>query len=407
MPSKPNNAPIVCQFFTWRLFQRDGVYYADGRTAGRNLGKHSLGTRDHDEALANLRLLDSRKAVELGMAPAAKAGVASMITVEAGWELYLDYCDRPQVLGGASAATQQRYQAVRDKHVKFCSRHGFKSWADVNKAAVQAYGNWLDKKPYADRSIFLELTLLKSVIAWLIAESHLPRTHAFELPLIKPKGTDTYCYTQEQVAAMAEHCRATSGLAWLGNVIIALACSGMRISELAGLRWSDLDLKAKTIRVADERASSRKRKLGTARTTKGRRSRSIPIHPDLAKLLVALVKHPDGRVFHAARGGPLRPNNTLHGFVDQVIEPLERTFPTPEGDIGFKHGRLHSFRHFFCSQCFLGGASEGEIKEWLGHADSKMVEHYRHLRSEDALRKMEQVDFLGRRAGDDRSSGVA
>jgi integrase len=52
-------------------------------------------------------------------------------------------------------------------------------------------------------------------------------------------------------------------------------------------------------------------------------------------------------------------------------------------------------------------ASEGEIKEWLGHADSKMVEHYRHLRSEDAQRKMQQVDFLGRGADDDWSSGVA
>ena len=30
----------------------------------------------------------------------------------------------------------------------------------------------------------------------------------------------------------------------------------------------------------------------------------------------------------------------------------------------------------------------------LGHADSKMVEHYRHLRNEDAERKMEQIDFM-------------
>jgi hypothetical protein len=36
-----------------------------------------------------------------------------------------------------------------------------------------------------------------------------------------------------------------------------------------------------------------------------------------------------------------------------------------------------------------------------------MVEHYRHLRSEDAQRKMQQVDFLGRRVDDERSSGVA
>jgi len=77
----------------------------------------------------------------------------------------------------------------------------------------------------------------------------------------------------------------------------------------------------------------------------------------------------------------------------------ERLWSAPAGEIGFEHRRLHSFRHFLCSQCFLGGASEGEIKEWLDHADSKMVEHYRHLRCEDAQRKMNQIRFLERADG--------
>ena len=109
-----------------------------------------------------------------------------------------------------------------------------------------------------------------------------------------------------------------------------------------------------------------------------------------------MPRHADGFVFHAARGGRIRPRNVLEQFIQHVIEPLKAKFTTPAGEIGFEHGRLHSFRHFFCSQCFLGGASEGEIKEWLGHADSKMVEHYRHLRREDAQRKMNQIRFLER-----------
>src|SRR5437773_5840771 len=81
-------------------------------------------------------------------------------------------------------------------------------------------------------------------------------------------------------------------------------------------------------------------------------------------------------------------------FKNGVIEPLKPNYPTPAGEIGFEHGRLHSFRHFFCSQAFLHGASEGEIREWLGYADSKMVEHYRHLRNDDAQRKMGKISFL-------------
>ena len=48
---------------------------------------------------------------------------------------------------------------------------------------------------------------------------------------------------------------------------------------------------------------------------------------------------------------------------------------------------------FSSASASLGGASEGEIREWVGHADSKMVEHYRHLGRKDAVAKMEQITF--------------
>jgi hypothetical protein len=44
------------------------VWYADGRRGEHNLGKHSLNTRNHDEALTNLRRLDRKKAIELDLA---------------------------------------------------------------------------------------------------------------------------------------------------------------------------------------------------------------------------------------------------------------------------------------------------------------------------------------------------
>src|SRR5947209_12523341 len=99
MSRKPSRPPVVCEFFTWRLFQRDGVYYADGRTGKYNLGKHSLGTRDPGEALTNLRALDCQKAAELGLARPAAAIPAAELPLPDGWELYLAYCQRGPVLG--------------------------------------------------------------------------------------------------------------------------------------------------------------------------------------------------------------------------------------------------------------------------------------------------------------------
>jgi hypothetical protein len=64
-------------------------------------------------------------------------------------------------------------------------------------------------------------------------------------------------------------------------------------------------------------------------------------------------------------------------FIRDVIEPLAEKFPTPEG----------------------------EIREWVGHADSKMVEHYRHLGCKDAVRRMEQISFVDPDADEQERSG--
>ncbi len=174
---------------------------------------------------------------------------------------------------------------------------------------------------------------------------------------------------------------------------------------MAGLRWSDVDLDNSVITIANERASRRKRLAGTMRTTKGKRSRKIPILPQLREVLRKMKREPDGRVCHAERGGQIRPRNVLSVFIRDVIDKLKDEFPTPEGEIGFEHGLLHSFRHFFVSQCFLGGASEGEIRKWVGHADSKMVEHYRHLGRKDAVAKMEQITFVTPAANEQARTG--
>ena len=107
------------------------------------------------------------------------------------------------------------------------------------------------------------------------------------------------------------------------------------------------------------------------------------------------MSHATGRLFVGPRGGRLKADTVRRVFIREVIKPLRDQFPTAPGDIGFELGRLHGFRHFFVSQAFLGGASEGEVKDWVGHRDTRMVELYRHLREQDSKFKMQQIDFLG------------
>lgn len=393
MPRPFKQPPIPCEFFDWHLRCRGGVYYADGRYNKVNLGKHSLGTRDYAEALENLKKLDRKKAIELGKLVPSKAPTNADLPIEEGWRIYMEDRKKPQMFGGVSEGSAKRYKSVRTKHEEFCRKHGVQLWQQVNAENAEAFGLWLGKQTYAERTVYLEVNAVKTVVNWLIDTKRLSPDHRIVLPLVKPDGCDSYCYTFEQVSEMVLYCMANE-LGWLAEVLIGLACTGLRINELASLRWSDVDLKAAMLRLTDERWSHRRIKLGSARHTKGKRTRCLPIHPELMKVLVRLPKTADGLIFHGPIGGKLHDSTVLQKLKNEVIKKLKSKYPTPPGELGFEHGRVHSMRHYFCSESFRNGATEAQLLEWLGHRDSKMVAHYRHLRPDDSKKLMSSMRLL-------------
>jgi integrase len=388
---------IAGRYFTWTLFLRDGVYYADGRHNAPNVGKHSLGTTEREEAERQLHRLDARKAVEFGLAaPVPDTAAGERISINEGWQRYLSHVARPSVLDGAGPKTQQRYQAVRDKHVAYCSRRGLEHWGQIDKSALKAYVAWLSSNGYADNTVYTEGTLIKQVVIWLIDEEKaLPESARIRLKLSRSEESDTFCYSRVQVQSMVDLCRADRGLHWLADVIIALATTGMRVGEMAALCWSDIDLERGVITIADNRHSGRAKKAGAIRTTKGRRTRRVDIHVRLREVLMKLPNRLEGgRVFRGRQGGPLDPDKVLKVLQRDVIGPLKNQFPTPAGEIGFQHGVVHGFRHYFVTEAFLGGATEGEVQDWVGHRDSRIVKRYRHLRPEAARQTMARLTFL-------------
>jgi integrase len=166
----------------------------------------------------------------------------------------------------------------------------------------------------------------------------------------------------------------------------------LRISELAALRWGDIDLNERRLSLPDETGHA-DHGLGR-RDRKSGRSRWFPIHPDLVQVLARQPRR-DAYVFHGPRGGRLKPDTVRNVLVNKVIQVLAPQFPSPEGAKGFADGRLHSFRHYFVSCCANSGVPERMIMEWLGHRNSEMIRHYYHLYDKEARRNMDKLDPLG------------
>jgi integrase len=361
MPRKRSAEKVVCQYFTWILRCRKGVWYADGRSGNpADLGRYTLGTRDEEEARRALVELDKAAAARAGIVaePVAKPDPSKAISLDEGRQLYLDHVARPRALRGARPSSQKRYRAVLDKFVPFAKRRGTASWNDVSAATLEAYLTHLHRDEYADRTLSVEGNTIKQVVRWLAKAGHLPADSRIDLPVPKPTGTNTYCWRRAEVEAIVSYCRNDTELDWLGHVIIALATTGLRIGELAALRHSDVDFDAELIHVRDESMSH---KADGARTTKSGLSRAVPIHPSLHPVLSTLPRLKDGRLFHGPRGGRLKPDTVRRIFVTEVLKPLEGKFPKADGTTGFIDGRLHSFRHFFVSQCVQQGIQGNRI----------------------------------------------
>ena len=394
MPRKRKNQIITGQYFTWKLYDRDGVFYADGRSNPVSAGRHSLGTRNRDEAMAALKQLDLSMAVEVGLADKKLLLEANVETLalEEGRRLYMDSVAAPEVAGGASEAARKRYRAVFDKFVPFAESRGVTTWGRVNRPVLEAYAGRLDDKGYADRTLYLELTTIKQAVKHLVEEGHLPESCRIVMQLKKPDDSPTYCYLPEEVEAIVAFCMADDDLVWLGGVVVALACTGMRISELAALRWSDVDFDRNVIRVMND--PSTRKGNGKRRRTKNRKDRSFPVHAEFLEVLKSLPRHQDGRAFHGPLGGLLKPDTVRNNLRDKVLPCVAAELKSHGIETEVERGRLHSFRHYFCSECANGNVPMQMVMDWLGHQGSKMVRYYYHLADKRAQEEMKRLSFV-------------
>lgn len=174
----------------------------------------------------------------------------------------------------------------------------------------------------------------------------------------------------------------------------ALLCTvftGLRASELRGLKWVDLDLERKTLRVA-QRADAYG-EIDLPKSVAG--ERTIPLPPMVVNALrtwkETCPKSKLGLVFPNARGGVVSHKQVREALIAAWIK-AEITAPSGKLDkdgapiLTAKYTGLHSLRHWFASWCLNAPAAGGlgltlkEVQERLGHASARLtMDTYSHL----------------------------
>ncbi len=176
--------------------------------------------------------------------------------------------------------------------------------------------------------------------------------------------------------------RAVSGR-WRPFVITAIF-TGLRSSELRGLRWDDIDFDIKVIHVR-QRADAWG-KMGPPKSEAG--ERAIPMTPMVANALKEWkLECPKGDFRLVFPNGDGRPENHAN-IANRGFYPLQIA-----GKIGDKIGEdkegrpilrakygMHTLRHFFASWLIEQKFSPKKVQELLGHSSIQMTfDVYGHL----------------------------
>jgi integrase len=172
-------------------------------------------------------------------------------------------------------------------------------------------------------------------------------------------------FTPAQIAALLDQADADSGL------FIRMAVStGMRFGELAGLRWSDVNLERAAINVERQYSHGLWAEL---KTENSRRTLPLPatVRDELKARYAALngnvvrIGRDDRTVFTAPEGGPLDYKN----FRDRVWAPLlKRTGPDQElPNREPMVGTMHMLRHSYATALIQSGENAKTVQTLMGH----------------------------------------
>jgi len=137
----------------------------------------------------------------------------------------------------------------------------------------------------------------------------------------------------------------------------------MRRGEILSLKWEQVDLQKKEIRVIQ---------------TKTDKPRTVDINSRLFELLMNLKGQGenDSCVF-------------LNPKTGRPYGKLQKSFKTACEKAGIKNLRLHDLRHTFASRLIERGADIIRVKELLGHSTVRITERYLHSSREERKRAVE------------------
>jgi len=234
---------------------------------------------------------------------------------------------------------------------------GLRRWRAFEPQQAQALLAELHRRrAYAATTLRGIASAWRSFFRWLAREGEVATNPAQGLRSPRPQRKLPQVLDTDEMAQLVEVPGDEPDAVRDRALLELLYSSGLRVSELCGVRWRDLDAADGTLRV----------------TGKGRKTRIVPVGSRALAALAALRAQDrcgdDDPLVRGVRGRPLTPNGVRARLRRRALEQgvWKRVYP-------------HLLRHSCASHLLESSVDLRAVQELLGHADIGTTQIYTHL----------------------------
>jgi integrase/recombinase XerD len=232
----------------------------------------------------------------------------------------------------------------------------------LDRAEVPRYLLALREAGLSPRSVARHLSAIRQFHRFLVREGHATEDPTSHLESPRPWRRLPTVLSSDEVDRLLAVREPKSPQEFRNRAMLeVLYASGLRVSELVGLRLADLDLAVGVIRV-----------LG-----KGDKERLVPLGDAAAQSLRAYLTHGRPRLEKLRASPYLFLGRHGRGLTRQMFWLLLKRYVRAAGIM--KPVSPHTLRHSFATHLLERGADLRSVQLMLGHADIGTTQIYTHL----------------------------
>lgn len=280
---------------------------------------------------------------------------------------FLDYL---VVEAGLAENTVLAYGRDLREFLRYCHAHGVDDLTDLKPRIVQRYIHEQACGPKGENTMKRALVAIRMLLRFAKLTGLIDDDGADVLETPKTWYRLPVVCSKQQVARLLAAPESDEPFGLRDRAILELLyATGVRASELAGLRISDFNLDVGYIRCVG----------------KGGRERVVPVGKTAIAATQDYLKHLRPRLVKPGSGTHMLLSRTGRPLTRNDIWRLVRKYAVRAGMP--RNLTVHTLRHCFATHLLSGGADLRSVQEMLGHVDVGTTQIYTHV-DHERLRKI-------------------